>query len=105
MCRLKGTVDLPTIYNNDSMITCMVNRTQVIEYDLILDYNAKGKNVILKSHTLVFYTLPQILFSNFIGREDITISIVWVIASSGRHHLIDIPVTSECASLPELYYS
>ena len=40
ICRLRGTVNLTAIYNNDSMITCMVNQTQVI------NYNVKGKNLL-----------------------------------------------------------
>ena len=56
--------------------------------------------------TLVLYILPQISFSNSIGIENIPISIVWVIASSGRQHLIDLrnPVKCECIFLPVIIY-
>ena len=53
---------------------------------------------ILCTCTSVICTPPQILSSNSTGRENITISIVWESASSGRQHSIEhrTPVSSEC---------
>ena len=38
ICSLGGTVNLPTVYNNESSLTCVVNQNQVIysRYDLII---------------------------------------------------------------------
>ena len=107
-CSLRGTVNLTTVYNNESSLTCVVDQNQVMHCrcDLIMSIKRKPfffihcyySKYILCTCTSVLCTPPQILSSSSAGLENITISIVWEIVSSGRQHPIDLrtPVSSQC---------
>ena len=95
-CHLRDQFDLPTVYNNESSLTCQVNQNQVINaYDL-----SHSGSIIFMDCALgvTVYMLPQIQSSNSAGREDVTVSIIWMNTSTRLQHTIDVltPVNCEC---------
>ena len=102
ICSLGGTVNLPSVYSNESSLTCRVNQDQVMYWGMTHKWNEK---LVFIVYILVLCKPPQISSSSSTGRENVTISIVWEIPSSGRQHPIDLltPVNSECILVSILF--
>ena len=103
MCSLGGNVNLSTVYNNESSLTCRVNQNQVHLCELVMPLVGKKVDV-LSLNKSIDTNFAQISSSSSTGSENTTISIVWIIGSLRRHPIdLRTPVNSECILVTVLF--